>query len=294
MSAIPSLARRARSLDRAVLAEVFAAANLAFLVLDITLAHAYNDFRNPAEWIPLAYSILGAFALAVGLLLRSPLDRGVGRAIGWAVGLAGVLVGVAGMLWHLSSQFFELRTLSSLVYSAPFVAPLAFTGIGLLVLMNRLVPHDAVEWGAWVTLLALGGLGGDFVLALVDHAQNGFFNGLEWLAVGAAAFGVAFVGLALMIRPSPGFYAATMAVLGLEIVVGGLGFVLHTLAVLGPSVVPLPRRVLYGPPLFAPLLFPNLSLLAALGLWDMRVKGWTNEAADTHGADGLAPSPAAE
>jgi len=36
--------------------------------------------------------------------------------------------------------------------------------------------------------VSLFGIAGNFALVLLDHAQNGFFSGTEWLAVGTAAF----------------------------------------------------------------------------------------------------------
>jgi hypothetical protein len=50
-------------------------------------------------------------------------------------------------------------------------------------------------------------------------------------------------------------------------VVGVLGFALHVAADLRAPAASLWDRFLYGAPLFAPLLFANLALLAALGLW---------------------------
>jgi hypothetical protein len=81
---------------------------------------------------------------------------------------------------HLDSRFFDERTIRSLTYAAPFAAPLAFTGLGLLLILNRLVAADSAEWAHWVLLLALGGFIGNFVFSLTDHAQNGFFNPVEW------------------------------------------------------------------------------------------------------------------
>ena len=36
--------------------KLFAIANVGFLTLDIYLAHSVNQFRNPAEYIPLCFS----------------------------------------------------------------------------------------------------------------------------------------------------------------------------------------------------------------------------------------------
>jgi hypothetical protein len=55
-----------------------------------------------------------------------------------------------------------------------------------------------------------------------------------------------------------------------ELGVGVLGFVYHTAANLhGPS-ASLFDNFVYGAPSLAPLLFPNLALLAFIGLWVLR------------------------
>src|SRR5262249_57853909 len=93
----------------------------------------------------------------------------------------------AGVILHLDSRFFYERTIRSLTYAAPFAAPLAYTGLGLLLIANRLVDPDAREWSEWILLLALGGFVGNFVFSLTDHAQNAFFHPAEWIPVVARA-----------------------------------------------------------------------------------------------------------
>ena len=95
------------------------------------------------------------------------------------MGWCSVGIGIWGMIFHLNSQFFADFTIKSLVYTAPFVAPLAFCGLGLLLLMNRMVHRESLEWGQWVVCMTLGGFLGNFLLSLCDHAQNGFFNPWE-------------------------------------------------------------------------------------------------------------------
>ena len=56
-----------------------------------------------------------------------------------------VLVGLAGVLYHLESRFFLDRPLKSLTYAAPFAAPLAYSGLGFLLLMNRMVAARSME-----------------------------------------------------------------------------------------------------------------------------------------------------
>jgi len=51
----------------------------------------------------------------------------------------------AGLLLHLDSAFFGEQTLRILVYTAPFVAPLANSGVGLLLILDRMVDARSVE-----------------------------------------------------------------------------------------------------------------------------------------------------
>ncbi len=253
----------------AVAVELFAASNLGFLVLDVWLAHSANAFHHWSEWIPVAFAAAAALALAVNLLVSRPFWKGPGRVVGYVVGAGCILVGIGGLVLHLESAFFQTFTLRGLVYSAPFVAPLAFTGLGFLVLLGRMVPRGSVEWGQWVALLALGGFVGNFGLSLADHAQNGFFHALEWLSVAASALAVGFF-LVLVLRPDDAtLRVPTLVVLALQAATGLLGFVLHLRHLLDPTLATLAERVIYGPPIFAPLLFVDLAGLGALAVWGL-------------------------
>jgi hypothetical protein len=296
-------ARRPLWRDPVAYAELFALANLAFLGVDIALAHAVNQFRHPGEWLPLYYSAGATVVLllsqllcgyrpgpdwSVGLGCPRPIRRRLAGWLGALVGWSAIFLGVMGLIFHLKSQFFELQTLKSLVYAAPFAAPLAYTGIGLLILLNRMVDARSPEWGWWVVVLAMFGFAGNFVLCLTDHAQNGFFHVTEWIGVIAAAYTMAAL-VAVMVEPEskPVRWFAG-AVLGAAGAVGLLGAALHLMGNLQVDSVgevyrliasgawrePLasgsvPGAFLYGAPSFAPLLFTNLAVLAAIGLVSM-------------------------
>jgi hypothetical protein len=247
--------------------ELFVLVNLAFLAPDIYLAHSENLFRDRAECIPLVFSLVAPFMLLPGLFAL-PLGSGLAwwRRLGLLVGWASVAVGVAGLIWHLGSRFFYENTTESLVYTAPFAAPLAYTGLGLLLIMNRLVSPESVEWPLWVLLLALGGFAGNFIFSVADHAQNGFFHATEWIPVAASAFAVGFLLAPFLVRVGRPYVLLCAAVMLAQAAVGLLGCCYHTSAnIRGPS----PSRFdnfVYGAPAMAPLLFPNLALLALVGL----------------------------
>lgn len=258
-----NLAERLRRITPGRCAEWFVAANIAFLGVDIALAHAENAFQRRAEWTPLAFS-------AVATLLLVPMIIGRGgrqwRTIERGVAAGAILVGVAGMVFHLQSGFFQQQTLHDLVYSAPFVAPLAYVGVGLLLLLLRMEPagSPAVAW--WLVLLALGGFLGNLGLSLLDHAQNGFFHWSEWIPVVAAAFGSSFLFMIWM-RPTPTLVSVAWPLLGLEAIVGLVGFVLHGVSDLRRPAAGLIDRFVFGAPAFAPLLFADLAALGAIALW---------------------------
>lgn len=248
--------------------ETFILSNLSFLAVDIYVAHSINRFARWEEWIPFYFSLGSPVVLILAIALQWWMRWAVvGRWLGIIVGFAAVAVGVAGLALHLESQFFESRTLKSLVYTAPFVAPLAYTGVGLLVILNRTEVDDTLDWARWVMLLAWGGFVGNFILSLADHAQNGFFAWEEWIAVVVSAVGVGFVLAPVVFDVSGRFIGALAVVLALQMVTGVLGFYFHAAANLHAQGEFFDNFV-YGAPVFAPLLFANLALLAALGLWD--------------------------
>jgi hypothetical protein len=249
--------------------EAFAILNVGFLAFDIFLAHSVNQFGRRAEWIPFYFSVIAPVVLLVGLTQRKK-NRAIWMVLGYLVGWLAIAVGITGVILHLGSHFFYERTIRSLTYSAPFAAPLAYAGLGFLLVMNRMVDSKTVEWAQWVLLFTLGGFFGNFVFSLTDHAQNGFFFVAEWVPVAASAIAIGFLAAPLILRVSRFFIDLCVAVLIFEATVGLWGFVLHTVGNLrGPSVHSFDNFV-YGAPSMAPLLFPNLMILGVIGLWQLR------------------------
>src|SRR4029079_7073326 len=125
------------------------------------------------------------------------------------------------------SRFFYERTIKSLVYAAPFAAPLAYTGLGLLLVMNGMVAVNTKEWSLWVVLMALGGFAGNFLFSLTDHAQNHFYHWTEWIGVVSSALAVGFLTAIFLTPITQRFLWPCAAVLGIQVLVGLLGFCLH-------------------------------------------------------------------
>ena len=249
--------------------ELFVIANLAFLALDVFIAHSVNAFAHWAEWIPFLFSIIASLLLLLALLIRS---SGLWHLGGLGVGWCAVGVGIGGLLFHLDSQFFADFTIKSLVYTAPFIAPLAFCGLGLLLIMNRKIYGESIEWGQWVVFMALGGFFGNFVLSLCDHAQNGFFKPSEWIPIFTSAIAVGFLVTVLLQPINLPFLKVCVAILIVNGLVGIFGFYLHLSVDLQSAELNMGDKLIYGPPLFAPLLFADLALLGMLGIWHLARK----------------------
>ena len=257
-----------RLTDPQLWVEAFVIFNLAALALDIYLAHSTNEFRHRTEYIPLYFSVAAPLVLLVGLIARERFGHAmVWRDLGYLIGWGAIIIGITGVVLHLDSRFFYERTIKSLTYAAPFAAPLAYTGLGLLLLLNRMVESDSMAWAYWLLLLALGGFFGNFVFSLTDHATNGFYRPIEWLPVASSAFAVSFLLVPFITRVGRRFLRLCALVLLAQAGIGVLGFLLHALADLeGPS-ASMFQNVVHGAPPFAPLLFPNLVILALIALW---------------------------
>lgn len=248
--------------------ELFVTVNLAILAADIFIAHSLNHFAKAPEYIPLYFSFIAPVVLAVVILLRWVWHFDAAwRDVGYLVGWLAVLVGLGGVLYHLESRFFLDRTLKSLTYAAPFAAPLAYTGVGFLLLVNRMVAVRSAEWAHWIMFMALGGFFGNFVLALTDHASNAFFAKTEWIPVISSAFATGFLIVPLVMTVTRRFLDLCFVVLIGQALVGLLGFWLHLEANLVSPGSSLFERLVNGAPPMAPLLFPNLVGLALIGLW---------------------------
>jgi hypothetical protein len=254
--------------DTQLWVELFVTTNLAILAADIYIAHSVNHFQKAAEYIPLYFSLVAPVVLVVVIGLRWVWRfEAPWRDVGYMIGWLSVLVGLGGVLYHLESRFFLDRTLKSLTYAAPFAAPLAYTGLGFLLLMNRMVGARTAEWARWVILLALGGFFGNFVLSLTDHASNGFFAKTEWIPVISSALATGFLIIPLVLTVTRRFMDVCLIVMLTQAFVGVLGFWFHVQANLVEPGHSIFDKLVNGAPPMAPLLFPNLVGLALIGIW---------------------------
>ena len=252
--------------------EGFIFTNISFLAVDIYIAHSINHFHHKAEWIPLILSLVAPCFLTFDLWRHKKTNGKCKYILGKIIGILAIATGVAGLMYHLQSQFFTNQTIKSLVYTAPFVAPLAYSGLGFLILLNRTICKNSVAWAKWIIFFAVGGFLGNFVLTLCDHAQNGFFHPTEWLPVISSAIAIGFLLAIITMKYNQQFTSLVLGALGLQVFIGLMGFTIHLKAVLNGPHVQLFNNIVYVAPVLAPLLFVNLAILGCIGVWDLSHK----------------------
>ena len=202
---------------------------------------------------------------------RQPtVSRRLARWLGLGVGWGSIILGVTGLILHLRSDFFADPTLKNLVYTAPFVAPLAYTGVGLVLILNRTVESQVPG------LVALGGLAGDGRICWqlrtlsgrpcserllrtnrVDRSDRRSARGGLPDRRGHFTSGTTPARSDLDVDGCPGGRGPARA---LTCISSGN---------LDSPTVSLWERFVFGAPVFAPLLFADLAVLAVLGLWGM-------------------------
>ena len=122
-----------------------------------------------------------------------------------------------------------------------------------------------IAWSDWSRIA--WGEGGGTRYPLRSYAQNAFFNALEWVPVTTSAFAIGFLVVPFVLLVTVPYLWWCAVVLAIQALVGLLGFTLHVWADLGQPGQTLFERVLTGAPPMAPLLFPNLVVLALIALW---------------------------
>jgi hypothetical protein len=93
---------------------------------------------------------------------------------------------------------------------------------------------------------------------------------VEWVSVAASAFGVSFLLLAILRPYDDAMLKGAIGVMIGQMGIGVVGAWLHIAGNLHAPGDSLLDRMIFGAPVFAPLLFANLAILGIIGLWEMR------------------------
>jgi hypothetical protein len=273
-------------LSRDQLMLLMAATNQLFLGFDIYLAHMISGTIVPNEWIPIIFGpTAGALLLLAGLLAfrRRPLAT----VIASLVLSASIVVGLLGAYFHLVRAALPAAPISSrlsiqlLVWGPPVLGPLMFSLVGLLgmsaawieqpadsgrlvLLGGRRLQLPYSKTRAYLYMVSLGSLA-TVISSVLDHARAGFRNPWLWLPtmIGVLATAVSAY-LAAVDRPGRAGLLTYTFLMGLLILVGSLGLILHINTNLTSGGQIVGERFIRGAPFLAPLLFANMGMLGLI------------------------------
>lgn len=272
------------SRDQAYL--LFIVLNEVLLGLETYLAHNLNGTVRFNEAIPVVAGPLAGIALLLAFIVarRKP---ALALSLATAALLISILVGALGIYFHLVRAIRpfaapgERISLALLVWGAPLLAPSAFVLVGILGLVAlssergtaafpqplfRQLPLTKDQ--AYFLLASLGVLIST-VSSLFDHLRGGFENPWLWIPMLTGVFAIVtgFV-LALLPQPNRADLTVYLLAMGILLIVGPLGLVLHVLFDLGVGYTMVAERFLRGAPILAPMVFANMGLLGLLALWE--------------------------
>jgi len=255
-----------------------ATALFASVLIDSAIEHYRGGFENPAMFAPLGASALGVAAGAAAALGAGPSSRP--RA---GVFVLALVVGMAGLGFHLSNVLKRPGGLDwlNLFYGAPVGAPAALALAGAI---GAASDHVAASDGrreapriagipagralCAVTSLGLAGTVGEVTLL---HYRGSFQNPLMWLPVTLPPVAAVLTARAAAERTAPHARRFARGWLRLTAWLGIGGVALHAYGVsraMG-GWRNWRQNVLDGPPLPAP---PSFSALALAGLAALRLR----------------------
>ena len=240
----------------------FTCLNFLFVGIDVLMAHSQNNFFRWAL-IPLIFSPVAVLAILAQLRFRT--STVVGRAFR-TVMWCGVGVGLAGTFFHLTGNATggqeSLHRL--LVEGSPIAAPIAFAGISIFALASE---HNRGTLRS-STLLNLVGLGflGSVLAAFLDHARISFTPGYTLIPIVFGTLAAMSCFYLARSRTNPKETQVHLCILGLSMVVGLVGAVLHVRGDLAGTESIVWARLLYRNPVLGPLLFCDLAVLGALSI----------------------------
>jgi hypothetical protein len=269
---------------------LMAAVNEIFLGIDIYLAHSISGTIVPREWIPIIFGpTAGVLLLLAGAIAVK--NRPIAVVLANIVLIGSIVVGLLGAYFHLvrgimpSAPLTQKVTIDLLVWAPPVIGPLMFSLVGwmgisaawiedpadsgqLVLFRGRKLPLPVSKTRAYLVMICMGILA-TLISSVLDHARTDFRNPWLWLptAVGVFSAVVAFA-LAAYDEIRKQDVVVYVIAMGLLIVVGLIGLVLHILLNLTSEGLVIQERFIRGAPFLAPTLYANMGLLGLLVLLD--------------------------
>ncbi len=286
--------RRLPFVTRDQIMMLMVAMNLAFLGLDIFLAHGMNGTIRAGEMIPIVFGPLAALILLVTGVI-SIRRRQTAILVAFGVLAVSTVIGLMGAYFHLARAIppsglgGPTLALKLFVFAPPLVGPLTFSLAAVLGVIAAVIedPEDSGrmvvpglfswqvpfsktrQYAIWVGLGILATL----LSSVLDHGRFNFENLWVWLPTVIGVFAVvATIIYGFLEKPSR---SDTIVVISAQvglILVGVIGFLLHIDSGLTTRNLFVPERFLRGAPFMAPLLFADMGTLGLAMLLPMREK----------------------
>lgn len=276
------------SRDQAML--LLAAFNGLFMGLEYYLAHSISGTVRPNEWIPIVFGpVAGIILLVAGLIALR--HRQPAALVGTLIFLVSIAVGLLGAYFHWARAFLPAApsgqqiSLPLLVWAPPILGPLFMSLVGVIGISAvwREDPPDSgilqlpagrrlalpySKTRAYFFLVSLAVLA-TTISSVLDHARTGFDNPWLWVPVATGAFGIGVaLALGLIERPSRADLTIYALAMGLLMVTGVLGSLLHVSSDLVRGTALVGERLIRGAPPIAPMLFADVGAIGLIVLLD--------------------------
>jgi hypothetical protein len=278
--------------DQAML--LMLAFNELLLGLETFLAHSISGTIMPKEWIPIIFGPTAGICLFLAGVLAIR-KRSLATLIATVIYLASIVVGLLGIYFHLARAVLphapvgEQVSIPLFVWAPPILGPLTFALVGLMGLSavwleqppdsgilnlfrGRKLSLPYSKTSAFFFMVCLGTLA-TVISSVLDHARTNFENPWLWLPTGIGLFGT-FVALMLgaISLPRRSDLVIYVVAMGLLVLVGMIGVVLHIQHNLAQENAIVVERFLRGAPFLAPMLFSDMGALGLVILLDPREK----------------------
>jgi hypothetical protein len=286
--------------DQAML--LMLALNELLLGVETFLAHSISGTIMPKEWIPILFGpTAGICLLFAGLLAIR--RRSLATIIATVIYLASIVVGLLGIFFHLVRAVLPYAPLGEqvsiplIVWAPPILGPLTFALVGLMGISavwleqppdsgiltlfgGRKLRLPYSKTSAFFFMVGLGTLA-TVISSVLDHARTNFENPWLWLPTGIGIFGtVVAIVLGSLNSPRRSDLVIYIAAMGLLVLVGLMGVLLHIQHNLAYENAIVVERFLRGAPFLAPMLFSDMGALGLVILLDPREKGEDDEKVD--------------
>jgi hypothetical protein len=278
--------------DQAML--LMLALNELLLGVETFLAHSISGTIMPKEWIPIIFGPMAGICLFLAGLLAIR-KRSLATVIATLIYVASIAVGMLGIYFHLVRAILpyapigERVSIPLFVWAPPILGPLTFALVGLMGISavwleqppdsgilslfgGRKLRLPYSKTSAFFFMVGLGTLA-TVISSVLDHARTNFENPWLWLPTGIGIFGtVVALVLGVLNNPRRSDLVTYVAAMGLLVVVGMMGVVLHILHNLAQENAIVVERFLRGAPFLAPMLFSDMGALGLVILLDPREK----------------------